>query len=143
MLQCNKTSFLIPFISLWRIHMQNPFMNQWSDMNKKAIASMQKLADLSSGMVKQLVEQQMEVVNSYVESSSKQARVLSEAKRVQDVVMAQGRFAQELNQKMLHNARVSFEMMVDSKKQYGNWLEDSMKDAQEINPWLKAVQVSA
>jgi len=123
--------------------MQNPFMNQWSDMNKKAIASMQKLADLSSGMVKQLVEQQMEVVNSYVESSSKQVRVLSEAKRVQDVVMAQGRFAQELNQKMLHNARVSFEMMVDSKKQYGNWLEDSMKDAQEINPWLKAVQVSA
>ncbi len=123
--------------------MQNPFMNQWSDMNKKAIASMQKWADISNGMMKQLVEQQMDVVNSYVESGSKQARVLSEAKRVQDVVLAQGRFAQELNQKMLHNARVSFEMMVDSKKQYGNWLEDNMKDAQEINPWLKAVQVSA
>jgi len=123
--------------------MQNPFMNQWSDMNKKAIASMQKWADISNGMMKQLVEQQMDVVNSYVESGNKQVRVLSEAKRVQDVVLAQGRFAQELNQKMLHNARVSFEMMVDSKKQYGNWLEDSMKDAQEINPWLKAVQVSA
>jgi len=123
--------------------MQNPFMNQWSDMNKKAIASMQKWADISNGMMKQLVEQQMDVVNSYVESGNKQVRVLSEAKRVQDVVLAQGRFAQELNQKMLHNARVSFEMMVDSKKQYGNWLEDNMKDAQEINPWLKAVQVSA
>jgi len=123
--------------------MQNQFMNQWSDMNKKAIASMQKWADISSGMMKQLVEQQMDVVNSYVESGNKQVRVLSEAKRVQDVVLAQGRFAQELNQKMLHNARVSFEMMVDSKKQYGNWLEDNMKDAQEINPWLKAVQVSA
>ena len=123
--------------------MQNQFMNQWSDMNKKAIASMQKWADISSGMVKQLVEQQMDVVNSYVESGNKQVRVLSEAKRVQDVVLAQGRFAQELNQKMLHNARVSFEMMVDSKKQYGNWLEDNMKDAQEINPWLKAVQISA
>jgi len=123
--------------------MQNQFMNQWSDMNKKAIASMQKWADISSGMMKQLVEQQMDVVNSYVESGNKQVRVLSEAKRVQDVVLAQGRFAQELNQKMLHNARVSFEMMVDSKKQYGNWLEDNMKDAQEINPWLKAVQISA
>jgi phasin family protein len=123
--------------------MQNPFMNQWSDMNKKAIASMQKWVDISNGMMKQLVEQQMDVVNSYVESGNKQVRVLSEAKRVQDVVLAQGRFAQELNQKMLHNARVSFEMMVDSKKQYGNWLEDNMKDAQEINPWLKAVQVSA
>jgi len=123
--------------------MQNQFMNQWSDMNKKAIASMQKWADISRGMMKQLVEQQMDVVNSYVESGNKQVRVLSEAKRVQDVVLAQGRFAQELNQKMLHNARVSFEMMVDSKKQYGNWLEDNMKDAQASNPWLKAVHISA
>lgn len=120
--------------------MQNVLMNQWSDINKKALVSMQKLADISNGMMRQVVEQQMEVVNSYVEASSKQARVLSETKRVQDFVLAQGRFAQELNQKAIHNARVSFEMMVDSKKQYGNWLEDSMKDAQEFNPWLKAVQ---
>jgi phasin family protein len=116
--------------------MQNQFMSQWSDMNKKAIASMQKLADISNGMMKQFVEQQMEMVNSYVESNTKQVRVLSEAKRVQDIVVAQGRFAQELNQKALHNARVSFEMMVDSKKQYGSWLEDSMKNVQEVNPWV-------
>jgi phasin family protein len=123
--------------------MQSSLMNQWSDMNKKALASMQKLADISNGMMRQAFEQQMEVVNSYVEAGSKQARVLSETKRVQDFVLAQGRFAQELNQKALHNARVSFEMMVDSKKQYGNWLEDSMKDAQDLNPWLKAVQNAA
>jgi phasin family protein len=123
--------------------MQSSLINQWSDMNKKALASMQKLADISNGMMRQAFEQQMEVVNSYVEAGSKQARVLSETKRVQDFVLAQGRFAQELNQKALHNARVSFEMMVDSKKQYGNWLEDSMKDAQDLNPWLKVVQNAA
>lgn len=123
--------------------MQSSLMNQWSDLNKKALVSMQKLADISNGMMRQAFEQQMEVVNSYVEVGSKQVRVLSETKRVQDFVLAQGRFAQELNQKTLHNARVGFEMMVDSKKQYSNWLEDSMKDAQDINPWLKAVQKAA
>ncbi|MDY6992134.1 MAG: phasin family protein [Pseudomonadota bacterium] len=116
--------------------MQN-FMEQWSNFNKQNLLSVQKLADINSHFLMNLTQQQMDLMGIYVEGSNKHIQTLSSAKRVQDVLTHQSQWVEEFNKKMLNNARVTLEMMVDTKNQWVDWTETHIKQTAELNPLAK------
>jgi phasin family protein len=112
-------------------------MKQWADLNKAAVATMQKFADLNSSIANSLLNQQMDVVSSYADSSAKQLKSLSEAKRIQDVMSIQAEALQELNKKALENSRSTMEILVDGKNKVTALVEESVKEASSYNPFAK------
>ncbi|OUD15592.1 phasin family protein [Thioflexithrix psekupsensis] len=112
-------------------------MKQWADLNKSAVETMQKLADINTGIANSLLNQQMEVVGSYADSSAKHLKSLSEAKRVQDVMSIQAQAMQDLSKKVLENSRSTMEILVDGKNKVNELLETSFKQAASYNPFAK------
>ncbi|WP_062148296.1 phasin family protein [Beggiatoa leptomitoformis] len=113
-------------------------MKKWVDLNKSNVAIVQKLADINTNLVTALLRQQMDVMSIYADNSVKQIQALGEVKRVQDVFAIQAEATQELNKKVLNNARVTVEILVDSKSQIASLVEGSIKSVSAFNPLAKA-----
>lgn len=112
-------------------------IKQLADLNKSVVATMQKFADINSGIANSLLNQQMEVFSSYADSSAKQLKSLSEAKRVQDVMSIQADALQEMSKKVLENSRSTIEILVDGKNKVSSLVEESLKDVAAYNPFSK------
>ncbi|ALG68996.1 phasin family protein [Beggiatoa leptomitoformis] len=115
-------------------------LQQWSDLNKGAMASFQQFADINRNLFMSLAQQQMSLVGIYVESGTKYMEAVSKAKDFQDVLSAQSRTFEEFNRKVLENFRSTMEMMVGVKGQLVSLAEKSTKEVVELNPAIKLVK---
>ncbi len=113
-------------------------IKQLSELNKAAVETMQKFADINTSIANSLLNQQMDIVSSYADSSAKQLKSLSEAKRVQDVMSIQADALQELSKKALENSRSTMEILVDGKNKVSSLVEESLKEAATYNPFKVA-----
>lgn len=109
--------------------MQNDLIQQWTELNKTAIAAIKELGDINSEAMNRLAERQIEMMNLYMEGGSKQLEVASNAQNVQDVVAAQSRLFTELNEKLMDNARQTTEVLVEVKGKLAAWVEKGMETA--------------
>ncbi|EIJ43618.1 phasin family protein [Beggiatoa alba B18LD] len=113
-------------------------VKKWADLNKSNVAAVQKLADINTNLATALLRQQMDILSIYADNSVKQIQALTEAKRVQDLFAIQAEATQELNKKVLNNARITVEILVDSKSQIASLVEDNLKSISTFNPLAKA-----
>ncbi|MDD2816199.1 MAG: phasin family protein [Thiotrichaceae bacterium] len=109
--------------------MQNDLIQQWTELNKTAIAAIKELGDINSQAMNSLAERQIEMMNLYMEGGSKQLEVASTAQNPQDVVAAQSRLFTELNEKLMDNARQTTEVLADVKGKLAAWVEKGMETA--------------
>ncbi len=111
---------------------------QWADMNKTMANSMMKLAEINTNFATALLRQQVEVVGICAEANIKQMQALGEAKRVQDLFVAQSENTQEFGRKMAGSVRETFEMMLNAKTDFTAWYESGFKQAATLNPLSKS-----
>lgn len=110
---------------------------QWADMNKTMANSMMKFAEINTNLATSLLRQQVEVVGICAETGIKHMQAMGEAKRLQDMFVAQSENLQEFNRKMAGNFRETFEMMLNTKTDFTAWYENGFKQAATLNPLSK------
>ncbi len=110
---------------------------QWADLNKATVETVQKLAEINSSLTSSLLNQQLDFISVYADSSAKQLKSLSEAKRIQDVFAIQSETVQELSKKALEGTRVSIDILVDSKNKISSLIEEASKEVVAFNPFSK------
>ncbi len=118
------------------------FMKQWADLSKTTMMSSQKIADISSELMMNLTQQQMDMVGIYLDSGNKQVQAFGQVKRLGDVYTAQSQLLEEFNKRVFNNARVTVEMLMESKKQLTEWVQESFKQSSEFNPMTKVVMAA-
>ncbi|EIJ43813.1 phasin family protein [Beggiatoa alba B18LD] len=106
--------------------MDNELLKKWTDMNKVAMDAMKELGEINTTAMTRLTQRQMEMVNLYMESGSKQLQAMSDVKNVQDLVNVQSRLFAEMNEKLMENARQTIEILVDVKSELAGWAEKGM-----------------
>lgn len=104
--------------------MQN-YLKQWSNLSNNAIVATQKLVDINTDLLVNLVQQQMDIVGICVVTGNQQVQALSQAKRVPEVMAAQSQGLEEFNKRFFNNIRVTVEMLTDVKKQLTGWVQDN------------------
>lgn len=115
-------------------------IKQWSEFNKSAFISAQKLADINTHLMMNLAQHQLDTFGIYMENSQKQIQSLTQTKRMQDILETQYQMATEVNKKLVHQVRMTMEIFVDTKNQLTEWTETGWKQAAEFNPFLKYTQ---
>lgn len=112
-------------------------VERWSKLNKNALLSAQKLANINTELLMKLAQQQMDMVGIYVEGGNQQVQALSKAKQIQEVLATQYELTSELNKKVVNNARVTMEILVEGKNQFTDWVEEGFQQAVELNSLAK------
>lgn len=96
--------------------MKEGLMEQWLEFGGKTKRSFERINALHSSSIKQLSELQMEVVASCFEASVEEARRVSAARSVSELLDLQSSLYQELSKKMLDNAQNTLQIAMDSKR---------------------------
>jgi phasin family protein len=115
-------------------------MKQWSDLSKNALESAQKFVSLNKDLLMGLAKQQMDMINLCMESGVKQMQTVSSLRSMQDVVCAGNSLVEDFNKKLMDNARVTSEILTDTKDQLACLLENGLKTATCCNPLSKYLQ---
>jgi len=113
------------------------YLKQWSDFNQDMMVSAQKLADINTNLLKNLAQQKMDTVGIWVETANQQMQTLTQAKRVDEVLDGETQLVEDFNKKVLSNYGATVDVWGDAKNQLTAWMEDNMKTATKMNPWLQ------
>ena len=92
-------------------------------------ANLRKLAEINMNTWEQLVAKQMAVMNVCFENTSKQAELLKEAKRVDELVEKQTELARELSEKLAESNKEVMEVLNKTRDEYQDLAESSVEQA--------------
>jgi len=92
-------------------------------------ANLRKLAEINMNTWEQLVAKQMAVMNLCFENTSKQAELLKEAKRVDELVAKQTELARELSEKLAESNKEVIEVLNKTRDEYQGLAESSVEQA--------------
>ena len=92
-------------------------------------ANLRKLAEINMNTWEQLVAKQMAVMNVCFENTSKQAELLKEAKRVDELVEKQTELARELSEKLAESNKEVMEVLNKTRDDYQDLAESSVEQA--------------
>ena len=92
-------------------------------------ANLRKLAEINMNTWEQLVAKQMAVMNLCFENTSKQAELLKEAKRVDELVEKQTELARELSEKLAESNKEVIEVLNKTRDEYQGLAESSVEQA--------------
>lgn len=92
-------------------------------------ANLRKLAEINMNTWEQLVAKQMAVMNVCFENTSKQAELLKDAKRVDELVEKQTELARELSEKLAESNKEVIEVLNKTRDEYQGLAESSVEQA--------------
>jgi len=104
--------------------MQN-LMKSWNDYNQKLWASTCKWVNINNELMVNLTHQQLDMLGVCVENGSKQVQTLVQARRLPEAWTTQSELLTEFNKQVFHHARVTFEILMEAKKQWNDLSEES------------------
>jgi len=107
----------------------NEIVQQWTELNKAAMDAIKELGEINTKAMTRLTQRQMEMTSLYMESGAKQMEVFGQAKGVQDIMTAQSQLFNELNEKLMDNARQTIDILADVKTELSDWAEKGMETA--------------
>lgn len=109
----------------------NEFLQgQLKTINLTANANaLKELGEINASAMNRLVESQMEIVNSYLESSTKHMDNLKQAQSMEDLLGAQSALFTELQSKMKTNTQETLDVLNEVKSAVGAWTEKTLKES--------------
>lgn len=113
--------------------MQKEIFEGLEKLNHITFNSIMRLGEINARALERLTEHQLKVANAYMESNAKQLQMLGAATGVQDAIVAQSRMVAELNESLVSHAKQTVELLMETKEEFVEWVEDAMKVAKE-NP---------
>lgn len=120
--------------------MQTDFVKQWTDLGANTFESLKELGEINSKTAEKLAAQQLDFMNTCVETGVKQITLLSESKGYKDLLAGQAGFAAQYNDMVMDTIRKTTETMTESKDDMTEWFEKGME--QFTTPLMKTTTKS-
>ena len=105
------------------------YIEQWQSFGKDAYESVKELEAIAAKVADQITAQQIELVNTYVETGVAQFAMLGEPRGYKDILTTQMELASGLQQKFAANARKTAELMNDLRNELTAWYETKLNNA--------------
>jgi phasin family protein len=109
--------------------MQEEIVNRWAALGKDALDSMKELGDINTRIIEKLTEQQQAIMNTYLEASTKEIKLLSEVKDAKDLLTKQSALVSEYNGKFVEIVRSLNDLLGECKNELTVWAEKGMEKA--------------
>ncbi len=113
--------------------MANDILSEISKLSNEAYDSLKELAEINTKTAEKLSVQQLEIIDTCLDTGNKQFSLATEAKDYKDVLSAQATLATEYNEKVLAFARNTTAILTESKDEIAAWLEKGVESATTTN----------
>ncbi len=107
--------------------MSNPINDQMIAFSKSAIESMRELSEINSHILNKVSEQQMAILNTCLEASSKEAELLTKAKDPKEVLSSQTALTAEYNARFMDIVRNTAEVLNACKDELTGWAQKNVE----------------
>jgi hypothetical protein len=104
-------------------------VNRWASLGKDALDSMKELGGINTRVIEKLTEQQQALMNTYLEASTKEIKLLSEVKDAKDLLTKQSALVSEYNGKFVEIVRSMNEILGECNNELPVWAEKGMEKA--------------
>lgn len=109
--------------------MQKELIDQWAFLGRNAIDSMKELGQINAQITQKLAEQQQQILNTCLEASTKEMRLVTETKDPKDLLVNQASLATEYSNKLAEIVRDTNEVLVECKDELTAWAEKGSEAA--------------
>jgi phasin family protein len=106
-------------------------VNEASSANKAVYEALGQLGEAHAQTWEKLINAQLDLAGVFVEGSSKQLKLFSEAKDVREVLAAQSKLTEEYGHRVVQNARQTLAIIAGARDAYTAWLEQGVDNATE------------
>lgn len=107
--------------------MSNPINDKMIAFSKSAIESMQELSEINSRILKNVSDQQMAILNTCLEASSKETELLTQAKDPKAVLSSQTALTAEYNARFMDIVRDTAEVLNTCKDELSGWAQKNVE----------------
>lgn len=118
--------------------MQKTMFGDFTKFNQGFVDSAKRLGEINLRTLERLTERQLEATGEYLEGGIAQLKALGETNDVQAAVSAQAKYATEVGEKLVEDAKKTAAILNDAKTEYTQWFEEGMKAASVANPVSKS-----
>lgn len=105
----------------------------WSEWNQQSFEAVKKIAELNLALSEKLIKEQVELTNSLVELTAKNAESFGKAKDVQEAIATQTAATQECSKQILKSYRSCSDLLASARKAYSDLCETNLKAASNLN----------
>ena len=109
--------------------MQKDMMETMQKMTQMTLDNLKKLSDTNMGIAKDLMQGQVDLAASVLETTTKSTEELSKATSYGDIASGQAGTVQELSKTIMDSARTASDTISDAGNVYAKMLEAGMKEA--------------
>ncbi|MES9987115.1 MAG: phasin family protein [Candidatus Thiodiazotropha endolucinida] len=102
-----------------------------SDLNTAGYDSFRQLSDISLKAWNQVMEAQMDTLNTLMNTSMEQLKLVSEAKDYQEVVRGQMDLSRKLGEDLMSKTREAVELSQKTGEEVRGWYESNLATANE------------
>ena len=108
--------------------MQKDMMETMQKMTQTALDNLKQLSDTNMSIAKDLMQEQMDLTASILETTTKSTEDLAEAKNYGDLASGQAGAVQKLSKTIMESARTTSETISEAGNAYAKMLEAGMKE---------------
>jgi phasin family protein len=109
--------------------MQNDIIENFQKLTQLTLDNFKKLGETNLRIGEKLLQEQVELTNSILESATRNAGSAKDAKDFKDVASWQAEWAQEWSKKLVESSRNCADIVAEAGKVYTNVFESSLKSA--------------
>lgn len=109
--------------------MQQDFMKVFNDFGKQAYASGVALGEINTALAGNLIAQQLDFANVWVEGGVKQLQAAQSCKDAKEYFSNQTKLVQEYTDKLMALAKTQVNLAQTAGEKYQAWFEQSVKQA--------------
>lgn len=115
--------------------MNNEVLENLNKLGKVSLNATKELYGINNRIVEQITEQQLAYANLYVETATRQLKLVGEAKGYNEVVRGQTEIVNDISKKAQGIARNTIDIINESKDEVSAWVEKGVQEASTVVPF--------
>ncbi len=109
--------------------MSNEAFEEWMKMTKSAVEPMMRLNEITVRAMESVARQQLDVARDYLDLGTKQASLLGNAQRPEDLLSEQGQLVTEFGERLINRAQEFAKIATETQQAVSGWAEDAASKA--------------
>lgn len=111
--------------------MQNEIFETWSKMCQQSLENLKKLGETNMRLGEKLWQEQIELTNTLLETTSRSAEQLAKAKDVSSGAALQAEIMQEMGKQLAESCKSCSDIVAEAGKVYNQVMEKGMQCASD------------
>jgi phasin family protein len=109
--------------------MQNQMFDAYNEMAQGSFEALRKLGEINLRAGERLFQQQLDLTNVMLETSTKGMEVVTKAKGYQELMASQAKLAQDYGQEFLKSYRSAIEVLTEARDSAADVMDQQMQAA--------------